>query len=331
MKETNDRAELDALRQLPPEAVAGLLGLTHDQAAQRRHGGAGYSYWRMPDGTLITLRMGRSCWIWHPTQRDGDGGGDWLALYQHLHPAASLGHARRALRQALAGGQAAPARASAHLLAPQAAATATVAPARPLQLCDAPAWGIDYLHRERGIPMPTLEWALAMRAIRSHKPGYQPDPKAIHLAFPHTQRDGEATWAELRGPVEAHGARSKKASRGFKGLWILPPATESRVMVVTESAIKCLALHARLAQANRQAWIASTGGDPGKHQQQMLAWLVDELGIETTALAQDSDTPGQRQADRLAAALGTHAHKIVRMPPPGGFVGWDDWAMAQRG
>ncbi|NNM63116.1 MAG: hypothetical protein HKL99_00615 [Burkholderiales bacterium] len=318
---TNPRQELDALRHLPPQGVADLLGLTHDQAAQRRHGGAGYTYWHLPDGTLITVRMGRSGWVWHPTQRDDDGGGDWLALYQHLHPGATLGHARKALRQALAGGHAAQQRASAPLLAPQAA-TATVEPPKPLKLCEPPAWAVDYLQRERGIPMSTIEHALMHAAVSGH----MPDLKAVHLAFPHSQRDQTVTWAELRGPLEADGTRGKKASRGVKGLWILPPEGESRHMVVTEGAIKGLALHARLAQASKPAWIVSTGGNPGQHQQQMLAWLAAELGISTLALAQDGDDPGHHQAGRLAATLrDARGLKVVRMAPPPGCKGWDDW------
>jgi hypothetical protein len=332
MTETNDRAELDALRQLPPVAVADLLGLTHDQAAQRRHGGTGYTYWRTPDGELITIRQGRAGWVWHPTQRDGDGGGDWLALYQHLHPCSTLGHARHVLRQALEGCPAGPARASQPLLAPRAA-TIVIEPPKPLELSEPPPWAVAYLLHERGIPMPTIEWALAMHVIMGHKPGYAPDPKAIHLAFPHTQIDGATTWAELRGPVQVDGTRSKKASRGAKGLWILPPATESRALVITESAIKGLALHARLAQASasKPAWIASTGGSPGQHQLDQLNWLAFELGIETVALAQDNDTPGHQQADRLTAALrdalGLKVIKVVRMAPPPGCKGWDDWVV----
>ncbi|OZB56282.1 MAG: hypothetical protein B7X31_15690 [Thiomonas sp. 13-66-29] len=323
MTETNDRAELDALRQLPPVTVADLLGLAHDQAAQRQHGGAGYTYWRLPDATLITVRQGRTGWIWHPTQRDGGGGGDWLALYQHLHPGASLGHARRVLRQALAGAGG-HARASAPLLAPQAA-TATVEPPKPLKLCEPPAWAVDYLRRERGIPADTIEHALAMRAIAGHRPAIN----AVHLAFPHTLRDGLQAHAELRGPIEANGARSKKASRGAKGLWILPPEVESRTLVVTEGAIKGLALHAKPAQASKQAWIVSTGGDPGQAQLQQLAWLAEELGIDTLVLAQDSDGPGDQQARKCAAVLPASI-KTKRFTPPSGFVGWDDWAASQR-
>ncbi len=326
---TQDRAELDALRQLPPRAVADVLGLAHDQAAQRQHGGAGYSYWRTPAGDLITIRMGRAGWIWHPTKRGaGDGGGDWVALYQHINPGANLGHARRALRQALAGGHVAPAQGSAPLLAPQAAVT-TVKPSRPLELCEPPAWGMDYLLHERGIPSSTLDQAMAMRVVAGHVPGYSPDPRAMHLAFPHVQPDQTVTWAELRGPREADGTRSKKGSRGVKGLWILPPTAESRILIVTEGVIKGLALHARLAQANREAWIVSTGGDPGQHQKQMLALLVRELSITLVALAQDGDTPGQHQADRLAAAL--HAVRTTRWAPPDGCKGWDDWVLACAG
>ncbi|WP_158540942.1 ABC transporter substrate-binding protein [Thiomonas sp. X19] len=324
---THDRAELTALRQLPPQAVAEILGLTHDQAAQRQHGGAGYSYWRTSSDELITVCRGRTGWIWHPTKRGAGGGGDWLALHQHINQGANLGHARRALRQALAGGHAAPARASMPLPAPQAAA-ATVEPPKPLALCEAPAWAIDYLHGQRGIPLSTIKHALAMRAVAGHVPGHPPYPRAVHLAFPHVQPDQAVTWAELRGPRETDVARSKKGSRGKKGLWILPPVTESRVLVVTESAIKGLALHARLAQASKPAWVVSTGGDPGQHQQQMLAWLVDELGIETAALAQDNDTPGHHQADRLVAALRAPGAKVVRMAPPAPCKGWDDWVLS---
>ena len=322
---THDRAELDALRQLPPQAVADVLGLAHDQAAQRQHGGAGYSYWRTECGVLITVCMGRTGWLWHPTKRDAGGGGDWLALYQHINPGANLGHARRALRQALAGGHVAPAQGSAPLLAPQAAVT-TVKPSRPLELCEPPAWAMDYLKRERGVPADTIEHALTYGAIAGHRPGYKPDPQAVHIAFPHTLRDGMQTHAELRGPGEADGQRSKKASRGTKGLWVLPPVAPSNVLVVVEGAIKGLAVHARLAQAGKPAWIVSTGGDPGRHQQQLMAWLVTELSITTVALAQDRDQPGEHQADRLVAALrDAPALKTVRMAPPAGCKGWDDW------
>jgi hypothetical protein len=192
---------------------------------------------------------------------------------------------------------------------------------------------VDYLHRERGIPMPSIEWALAMGAIAGHKPGYTPDPQAVHLAFPHTQRKWEVTWAELRGP-EGSGdggtGRSKRASRGRKGLWILPAREETRTMVVTEGAIKCLALHARLSQSSKHAWIVSTGGDPGQAQLQQLAWLAEELGIEAVALAQDSDAAGDQQAAKCAAVFSAPI-KTPRFAPPGGFVGWDDWAMARQG
>ncbi len=93
----HERAELDSIRQLPPQAVADVLGLAHDPSAQRQHGGAGYSYWRTPDGMLITVRQGRVGWVWHPTQRDGGAGGDWLALYQHLNPGASLSLVQRGM------------------------------------------------------------------------------------------------------------------------------------------------------------------------------------------------------------------------------------------
>ncbi|MHB1668989.1 MAG: toprim domain-containing protein [Thiomonas sp.] len=328
---THDRAELDAIRQLPPQAVADQLGLTHDQAAQRRHGGAGagYTYWRLASGELITVRQGRTGWVWHPTKRDRQGGGDWLTLHQHINPGATLGHARRALRAALHGGHAAaPARASQPLLAPRAA-TAAVGPPKPLQLCASPAWAVDYLHRERRIPMSTIDHAVAMRTIAGHVPGYQPEPEAVRLAFPHVQADWGVTWAELRGPREADGTRSKKASRGRKGLWILPPSKETRALVVTEAAIKGLAVHTKLAAAGKPAWIVSTGGQPGQAQLDMLAWLVAELGIETLALAQDNDDPGHHQADRLADALRDEPGvRVVRMAPPEPCKGWDDWVLS---
>uniref|UniRef100_E6PSI3 Toprim domain-containing protein n=1 Tax=mine drainage metagenome TaxID=410659 RepID=E6PSI3_9ZZZZ len=331
--QTNDRGELDALRQLPPEAVAGLLGLNHDQAAQRQHGGSGYSYWRTPAGELITIRQGRAGWVWHPTQRGGGGGGDWLALYQHINPGANLGHARRALRQALAGAGG-HARASQPLLAPRAA-TIVIEPPKPLELCEPPAWAVDYLQRERGIPISTINHAARHRVMAGHRPGYRPDPSAVHLAFPHTTREGIISHAELRGP-EGSGdggtGRSKRASRGRKGLWILPAQEETRTMVVTEGAIKGLACSARLAQADKHAWIVSTGGDPGQAQLQQLAWLAEELGIDTLVLAQDSDQAGNQQAAKCkCAAVLSAPIKTPRFAPPGGFVGWDDWAMAQRG
>ncbi len=200
-----------------------------------------------------------------------------------------------------------------------------VNPPKPLLLCEPPAWGMDYLHRERGIPLSTVDHAMAMHAICGHVPGYPPEPRAAHLAFPQVQRDQTVTWAELRGPLEADGTPSKKGSRGVKGLWILPPPAESRILIVTEGAIKGLALHARLAQASKTAWIVSTGGDPGQHQQQMLAWLVRELAIETIALAQDRDLAGDQQAARCAQAI---AIKAVRMAPPTPHKGWDDWVLS---
>ena len=100
-------------------------------------------------------------------------------------------------------------------------------------------------------------------------------------------------------------------------------------MVVTEGAIKGLALHAKLAQASKRAWIVSTGGDPGQAQLQHLAWLAEELGIDTLVLAQDRDQPGEHQADRLTAALrNARGRKVVRMAPPEPWKGWDDWILA---
>lgn len=329
----NGDDELRAMRQLPPGDVAGVLGLQLDSAAKRQHGGEGFSYWRTPEGALITVKdAGRGGFpVWHLTKRgDGAGaGGDWIALAQFIQPGATIGHVRKMLRPALGVGRTASLRASAPLLAPQAATT-TVEPPKPLLLCEPPAWAVDYLHHERGIPIPTLKWAAAMHAILGHKPGYAPDPEAVHLAFPHTLRDGAAAWAELRGAREADGARSRKASRGTKGLWILPPEVESRAMVATESAIKGLALHARLAQASKHAWVVSTGGSPGQDQLDQLNWLACELGIETVALAQDRDAEGDQQASKCAAVLPAPI-KTPRLAPPSGFVGWDDWAAAQRG
>ena len=328
MSYINDRAELDAMRQLPPQAVAPMLGLRADADAARRHGGAGYSYWSLPSGALVTVRQGRAGWVWALTKRDGTAaGGDWLALVQHINPSASLGHARRILRPALGVGHTAPPAASQPLLAPQAEVT-TMEPPQALQLCEPPTWAVEYLHRERGIPTETIEYALALRAIAGHRPGYKPDPQAVHIAFPHSLRDGMQTHAELRGPAEADGQRSKKASRGTKGLWVLPPVAPSNVLVVVEGAIKGLAVHARLAQAGKPAWIVSTGGSPGQAQLDQLRWLVLELEIKTLALAHDRDAPGDQQAARCAD-VGT-AINVVRMATPAGCKGWDDWAMTLR-
>ena len=328
MRHTNDRAEIQAMRQLPPQAVAHVLGLQANADAARRHGGAGYSYWSLPSGALVTVRQGRAGWVWALTKRDGPAaGGDWLALAQHLNPSANLGKARRILRPALGASHTAPPVASQPLLAPRAEVT-TMEPPQALQLCEPPTWTVDYLQRDRGVPAETIEYALALRAIAGHRPGYRTDQDAVHLAFPHSLRDGLQAHAELRGPADADGLRSKRASRGTKGLWVLPPVTQSSVVVVVEGAIKGLAVHARLAQAGKPAWIVSTGGSPGQAQLDQLRWLVQELEIKTLALAHDRDAAGDQQAARCAGVA--PAIKAVRMAPPTGCKGWDDWAMTLR-
>lgn len=328
--EMNDAEELRAMRELPPGAVAGVLGLRPDAAAKRQRGGEGFTYWRTPEGALVTVKdAGRGGFpIWHLTKRGGEGSsGDWIALAQFIRPGATIGHVRKMLRPALAGTAAQrPFQAAAQAEAPVGPSE----PPKPLQLTTTPPWTVAYLHSERGIPMSTIRHAIAMHVISGHRPGYRPDPSATHLAFPHVIRDGVVSHAELRGP-EGSGdggvGRSKKASRGRKGLWILPPPEEARTLVVTEGSIKGLALHARLSKASKHAWIVSTGGDPGQTQLEQLAWLAGELGIGAVVLAHDADAAGDQQADKCAAAVPTI--KATRFPPPRGFVGWDDWAAAQ--
>lgn len=327
----SDDTELRAMRELPPAIVARVLGLRPDASAKRQHGGEGFSYWRTPEGALITVKdAGRGGFpIWHLTKRSEGAGGDWIALAQFISPGATIGHARKMLRPALAGTAAQ--RPFQSALQDETPVEAS-APPKPLQLCASPAWAVDYLHRERGIPLSTIDHAVAMRAIAGHVPGYPPDPSAMHLAFPHSTCEGVISHSELRGPPGSGDdglGRSKRASRGRKGLWMLPAREETRTLVVTEGAIKGLALHARLAQAEREAWIASTGGDPGQAQLKQLAWLTEELGIETVALAQDRDAAGNQQASKCAAVLPASI-KTSRFAPPSGFVGWDDWAAAQR-
>ncbi|MDA8257811.1 MAG: toprim domain-containing protein [Betaproteobacteria bacterium] len=328
--------ELRAMRELPPGAAAGVLGLRPDAAARRQHGGEGFSYWRTPEGALITVKdAGRGGFpVWHLTKRgEGAGaGGDWISLAQFIQPGATIGHVRKMLRPALGVGRTASLRASQPLLAPKAATT-VIEPPKPLELSEPPPWAVAYLLRERGIPISIINHAARLCVMAGHQPGYQPDPSAVHLAFPHAGREGIISHAELRGPEgsgDGGAGRSKKASRGRKGLWILPAQEETRTMLVTEGAIKGLALHAKLAQASKHAWIVSTGGDPGQAQLQQLAWLAEELGIETVALAQDNDAAGDQQARKCAAVLPAPI-KTKRFTPPSGFVGWDDWAAAQRG